>query len=85
MKKYSDRYFAGFTLLCDKMREELKNVEKVVNLNNPERSLKLGYSIATINGKIIRKIKDAKIGQSLELKVSDGTISSQINNIEITS
>ena len=51
-------------------------------MNNPERQLKLGYSIAKINGKIIKSIKEIKIGQDLEIKVSDGVISSEIKNIK---
>jgi exodeoxyribonuclease VII large subunit len=57
-------------------------VEKIITMNNPERQLKLGYSIAKINGKIIKSIKEIKIGQDLEIKVSDGVISSEIKNIK---
>ena len=82
LKKYSQEYVLSFTLLCDKTKQKLQNIEKVVNLNNPERNLKLGYSIATSNGKIIRKTNEVKVGQSLEVKVSDGIISSEIKNIK---
>ena len=34
-----------------------------------------------INGKIIKSVKDAKVGQSLEIKVSDGSIDSKVTNI----
>ncbi|MCX6720945.1 MAG: exodeoxyribonuclease VII large subunit [Candidatus Staskawiczbacteria bacterium] len=81
LEKYSSNYFSKFGLLCDKTKEKLQNIEKIVNLNNPERNLKLGYSIASVGGKIIRKTSDVKIGENLDIKVSDGIISSEIKNI----
>jgi exodeoxyribonuclease VII large subunit len=81
LEKYSGNYFSKFGLLCDKTKEKLQNIEKIVNLNNPERNLKLGYSIASVNGKIIRKTSEVKVGENLDIKVSDGVISSEIKNI----
>lgn len=82
IKKYSENYISGFISLCDRVKEKLRNIEKIVELNNPERNLKLGYSIATINGKIVRKTKDAEIGQNLDIKVSDGIIVSEVKNLK---
>ncbi|MEI7424846.1 MAG: exodeoxyribonuclease VII large subunit [Candidatus Staskawiczbacteria bacterium] len=79
LTQYSDKYFTSFSLLCDKTKEKLKNIEKIVGLNSPERNLKLGYSIATYNGKIVRKIKDVKIGDNIDIKVSDGIINTKVN------
>lgn len=82
MDSYADKYFYSFNSLLVRINEKLKNVEKIITMNNPERQLKLGYSIAKINGKIIKNIKDAKVGQELEIKVSDGSIESEIKNIK---
>ncbi len=81
LQEYYEGYFSSFSLLCDKTREKLQNTEKMVNFNNPERNLKLGYSIASVNGKIIRKTSDTKIGDELNIKVSDGEINSEVKNI----
>ena len=81
MDSYSEKYHYSFSSLLVRFSEKLKNIEKIIIMNNPERQLKLGYSIATINGKIIKSIKDAKVGQNLEVKLSDGSISSEINKI----
>ena len=78
LEKYSDKYVLGFSLLCDKLAEKLKTIEKIVELNNPERNLRLGYSIVTFNGKIIRKTKDVKAGDDIKLKLSDGEIISEV-------
>lgn len=72
----------GFETLVSRIKQNLNQTEEVINLNNPERQLKLGYSIAFCNGKVVKKSKDAKIGEDLELKVSDGSIFSKINKIQ---
>ncbi len=82
LDKQMESYFTGFILLCDKTREKLNGIEKVVNLNNPERNLKLGYSIASVGGKIVRKTSDTKIGQDVNIKVSDGIIVSEVKEIK---
>jgi len=41
----------------------------------------LGYSIARCNNKIVRSIKNVKIGEGIDVQVSDGKINSQIINI----
>ena len=77
----AEKYSSGFNHLLLIMNERIKNIEKIIKINNPERQLKLGYSISKINGKIVRSIKDAKVGEDLETKFSDGKISSEIKNI----
>jgi exodeoxyribonuclease VII large subunit len=79
---YSVKIFSVFKNLLSKTKESLDYSEKAVLLNNPERQLKLGYSIAYSNGKVIRKTEDAKVGDDMELRVSDGTINSKINKIK---
>jgi len=78
---YSGEFFSGFESLSIRVGEKLKNTEKSIENNNPERLLKLGYSIATINGKILKNVKDAKIGEDLDVKVFDGIIVSEIKNV----
>jgi len=81
LKNYSKYYLSSFVLLCDKTKEKLNNIEKLVNLNNPERNLKLGYSIATINGKIIKSVKDVKPKDTINIKIKDGNIDSEVKDI----
>lgn len=75
------RYFSNFKTLLNRVDENLKNAEKIVTLNSPERNLKLGYSIVTYNGKIIRKTTDVKVGQDVDIKVSDGVINSEVKKV----
>lgn len=69
--------FSDFKNLLIMANGKLLIAEKVIISNNPEKQLKLGYSIAKINGKIIRKVGDAKTGDIINLRVSDGEILSE--------
>jgi len=74
-------FFERFKALLGAVGQILERVEKVIFLNNPERQLRLGYSIASINGKIIRQTKDVDIGNMIDIKVSDGKITSEVKKV----
>lgn len=46
--------------------------------NNPMRQLKLGYSILTQKGKVLRSVENIHIGESFEARVMDGTLVSEL-------
>ncbi|MBI2449974.1 MAG: exodeoxyribonuclease VII large subunit [Candidatus Nealsonbacteria bacterium] len=75
---YLIKTFSGFKLLLSAANEKLAQSEKIALLNNPERQLKLGYSIAMVGSKVIRNTKDIEIGEDFDLKVSDGKIISKV-------
>jgi len=81
LKSYAEKYSYSFDSLLLRVNEQLKNAEKIITVNNPERLLALGYSIATINGKIVRKTKDASLGDEINIKISDGVITSEVKKI----
>ncbi len=82
LAEYGESYFTKFVLLCDRVRQKLGNIEKIIDINSPERNLKMGYSIATCEGKIIRMVGEVKPGQGLDIRVSDGIIVSEVKNIK---
>jgi len=73
--------FSGFKALIFRVNKQLQYIEKAINSHNPERQLALGYSIARCGDRIIRRIKNVKIGEEIDLRVLDGTIISKIKNI----
>jgi len=73
--------FSGFKSLLSKVNQQLEHAEKAVNLNNPERQLMLGFSIARFNGRIIRTVKNIRIGDNIDIQVFDGKINSEVKNI----
>ena len=76
-----DKILSGLELQISKMGQQLQHAERLVSSNNPERQLRLGYSIVVCDGKVIRSIKDVNVGSNINLKVSDGTIASEVKNI----
>ena len=81
LKHSARKAFLGFGSLALRVNQLLSQAEKIVNLNNPERQLMLGYSIASSGSKIVRRVKDVIIGESIDLRVSDGTITSEVKKI----
>jgi exodeoxyribonuclease VII large subunit len=80
LKECLKNSLSGFTSLVSTTKEQLNYSEKIIHLRNPETQLKLGYSLArTTNGKLIKKIENAKVGETMEVQVSDGKIFSKIN------
>jgi len=71
----------GFKPLKEKSLEGLVGFEKMISQNNPERQLRLGYSITRSRDGIVKSIGSLKEGDSLEIKVSDGIIGSEIKKI----
>jgi len=71
----------NFSTNLDDLSYKIKNTERLIASYNPERQLRLGYSIAKCNGGIIKTIKNVKIGETMDVQVSDGSIQSKIGNI----
>ncbi len=71
----------GFKSLVSIINQQLEHSDKIVYLRNPETQLKLGYSIARCNGRLIRSIRNTKIGEDVDIRVVDGTIISKVKNI----
>jgi exodeoxyribonuclease VII large subunit len=51
---------------------------------SPENVLRRGYSITTINGKVLQKVEGVNAGDKLVTIISDGEITSVVNNIKKT-
>lgn len=73
--------FSEFKSMLLGVSKQLDYAEKIINSHDPERQLMLGYTIAKFDGKVIRRVKDVKIGKDIDLMVSDGTITSEVKNI----
>ncbi len=59
----------------------LDDIEKQLQVFDPARQLKLGYSIVSVLGKVIKTVKQVKIGEKLDVRVSDGDITSVVDGI----
>lgn len=54
---------------------------KAIQSNDPLKNLKLGYSIAKINGRIIRAVEDIKVNDEFNLQITNGIIDSKVRKI----
>jgi exonuclease VII large subunit len=61
----------------------IRNYAAAINLNNPGRQLKLGYSIVISGGKVVKSINQVSKGEIIINKVSDGDIKSSVEDIKI--
>ena len=57
-------------------RHRIDLVRQRLDLCSPERIYRLGYSLATINGRILRSIKDIRPYTIITTHLSDGDIDS---------
>lgn len=73
---------SGFKSLLSNISQQLESAGKVIYSNNPERQLKLGYSIARCQGKIVKTIKNVKLKDNLDIRVVDGNIISEVKEIK---
>lgn len=65
---------SNFAIYLTTAQQKIKNLELVINQNDPHRQLALGYSLVRKHGKIIRSKTMTKTGETLEITLSDGSI-----------
>jgi exodeoxyribonuclease VII large subunit len=70
-----------FNKMATEVSKSIDNYEKLLHQNNPERQLKLGYSIVTLNDKVVKSSSQVKKGDILKIKVNDGRIHSKVEDI----
>ncbi|MHB1316354.1 MAG: exodeoxyribonuclease VII large subunit [Minisyncoccota bacterium] len=74
----------NFILNIDKKKNTLLQFEKLIIQQNPERQLRLGWSITkNTKGQIVRSVDQVKSGEELGVAVSDGIIHTKVNQTSI--
>ena len=71
----------AYTNSLTEMTETLRMIATELEARNPLRQLKLGYSILSQDGKILRRVENAKKGEHFEAKLADGTIEATITAV----
>jgi exodeoxyribonuclease VII large subunit len=67
-------------LLLTNIKNEIISQRKLVQVFNPLAALKRGYAIVSRQGKHIVSIKGLKLGDRLNVKLSDGTIGAKVED-----
>lgn len=62
-----------------KQRTQLDVWQKTIQIHSPERIYRMGYSLTTMNGKVVKSIHDVKKGQYIQTHTADGTIESIVD------
>lgn len=72
-----------FGLSIAKAREKIRSGERLIVQSDPRRQLKLGYSIATSGGRIVRLVGDVKAGDAMNVLVSDGEVRATVQSASL--
>lgn len=62
----------------DTKKAKLNLLEVTLNILNPDNVLKRGYTITSLNGKILKEKNSIKEGEVLETRFCDGTVKSRV-------
>lgn len=63
-----------------KKKEALNHADRAITLASPERILKMGFSITTSGGRLVRNAATLKAGDRLATRFADGTIESIVTS-----
>lgn len=75
---YEQRIKNGVYRLLTQERGKLNLWQKTIELHSPERIFKMGYSLTTVNGKVLRNQADVKEGDVIETHLQEGVVKSVV-------
>ena len=74
--------FKNPRLIYKDRKNELKTIIEKLELINPLGVLKRGYSLTTLNDKVVSDIKDVSIDDNVTIRVKNGKIDAKVTNIK---
>ena len=75
---FQQRMHSATQRLLSQERSKLAIWQKTIELHSPERIFKMGYSLTTVNGKVVRNQADIKEGDVLTTYLEDGVVESVV-------
>lgn len=73
---------SSFSHALRSKKEKIDNYLQILEQNNPERQLKLGYNIMLLGEKVVKSINQTKQNDVVQSRMGDGTITSQVKQIK---
>ncbi len=64
-------------------RMRLDSAAEIVAAHTPDRLLKLGFAMLRSGGRAIASARDVRPGDTIEMRLSDGTLTATVNRIDI--
>lgn len=77
----SKKLVSSYIRLFSELKNQLKSLAEKIVLHDPERQLKLGYSLVSFGGKIVRSVKSIQIGDDVDIQMGDGKLKSEVTRI----
>lgn len=71
-----------FSLILKNSSDRIIDLYRFIQTNDPQKQMKLGYSIAFSRGKVIKSKKMLKVGQEINVRIYDGDIVSKIKKLK---
>ncbi|MES2748966.1 MAG: exodeoxyribonuclease VII large subunit [Patescibacteria group bacterium] len=62
--------------------QRLTQSEQAIKIADPARTLRLGYSLSYVGGKIIRSTADVHEGSTVEVRVHDGSFTTEVKKVQ---
>ncbi|HEY9585320.1 MAG TPA: exodeoxyribonuclease VII large subunit [Candidatus Paceibacterota bacterium] len=81
LRALHERLLTQFRRALENVARTLAEVSRVFTRENPLRQLRLGYSILSREGKIVRGVEGLHIGEHFEARLSDGTLKAKIEEV----
>ena len=75
---YQQRMISAVYQALAREKNRLSLWEKTIDLHSPERIFKMGYSLTTVNGKVVRTAQEVMKGDVLETHTHNGVIQSVV-------
>ena len=75
---YHQRMMSAVYQALAREKGKLNLWQKTVELHSPERIYRMGYSLTTVNGKVVRGAQDVAQGDVIETHLRDGVIQSEV-------
>lgn len=79
--EYPDIFLNNINRSILRTRQRILSLEKLMLTYNPERQLKLGYSIVRSGGSVIKNINQIKVDQEVEVTMGNGSFESEVKKI----
>ena len=76
-----DNELRTFSRAVSNIRQQVTSSEKLLETNNPERQLRLGYSIVKGSSGLIRRVEQVILGQEVDVRLQDGSFTGKVANI----
>ncbi len=72
-----------FSQLLSDAKERVWSAEKSIVFSDPRRQLKLGYSIVSSGGRVVRSVSDVKSGDEMDVLVQDGNVQATVKKTSL--